>query len=198
MSRNSVSLGCMTDMAHVQMAREKEIRARLGKLRHRHCCASDQMFGGISFREIKWVVSDDHFDEGGRKRTKPRHGRSYLIPVQPSTSTSDQRPRAVEAEDGHLFVDVRRLQIDTDIASVTGEGVKNPGSNIEQRYIMVARDDELRERQHVEKRPGFLKLPAAGALCEVAGDRNEIRVQQRDALNERRDDSGVETAEMEI
>ena len=90
------------------------------------------------------------------------------------------------------------FQIGGDVAAVPAERIEKPGRDVEQRHVVIAGNDELRERQRIEECARLLKLPASGALREVAGNGDEIRLDGRDALDERRDDPLVEAAEVQI
>jgi hypothetical protein len=71
MTFDLITLGCVTDVADVQMSGKKKIGPDFRKLRHRHAGASDQMFDPIPFRKIERMMRDDHSYQLRRQRPQP-------------------------------------------------------------------------------------------------------------------------------
>ena len=77
-------------------------------------------------------------------------------------------------------------------------GSNSRAAQVEQRHVVIAGHDNLRERQAAEKRGRLLELPPPRALRQIAGHRDQIGMDRRDAFDQRRDDALVEAAEMQI
>src|SRR5829696_3641848 len=94
----------------------------------------------------------------------------------------DGRACGVHAYDNHLFVLVNGLKIVSDVALVFSQSLKEAGKEIMKRNVMIPRHNYLGLWQSIEERTRLLKLVRAGALCEVAGDGNQIRFHLSDSL----------------
>ena len=121
-----------------------------------------------------------------------------LLHVQPPASAGNQPARAVQSDHRDFVVDVRRLEVGTDPAAISAEWIEKPRGDVEQRHVVIARHDDLRERQAAEKRRRLLELPPPRALRQIARHRNQIGMDRRDAFHQRRDDALVEAAEVQI
>ena len=70
--RNLVSLGAVADVAHVQVAGEKDVGAGGRQLLHRHVGAADQMLVAVPLRQIERMVRDDDADCVRRRGAQAR------------------------------------------------------------------------------------------------------------------------------
>src|SRR5215208_3272169 len=87
----------------------------------------------------------------------------------------DRRACGVHAYNNQLFVLVNGLEIVSDVALVLCQSLNKPGKEIVKRNIMIPRHDYLWLWQSIQEQTRLLELVRAGALCEVAGDSDQIR-----------------------
>ena len=106
--------------------------------------------------------------------------------------------RGVEAHGHELLISVDGPQIGRDVAPVVAERIEEPAGDIVERHIVIARHYQLRTRQRIQECAGLAELPGSRALCEVAGDGHEVRIQAPDDSEHGCDDCRVRASEMHI
>ena len=180
MPRNLIALGGPADVADVKMAGEEEIRPHRRELRHRHRRLSDQVLVAVPVRDIERVMRHDDPHRVRRRGRQARGRARHLSLAQPAAAVKRQRPRAVQADHNHFPVLKDRLEVVRDVAAVAIERAEESGGQVEQRHIVVAGDDDLRKRQLPQEAARLNELAGAGALRQVARQRDEIG---REALN---------------
>src|SRR5436190_17206837 len=109
-----------------------------------------------------------------------------------------ERARGVDADDRDLVVDERRLEVGLDDATVLAERAEKALPDAVQRHVVIARNDDLRARQAIEKGACVLELALAGALREVARDDDDIGLRVAHGREQRLDQLGVDAAEVKV
>ena len=97
----------MTDVADVQMAREKQIRARCRELRHRHRRTAEQTLLANPFRQIERMVRDHNPDQVARRAGQMCDDIVDLAGVDPAFAPCP-RSRGVHANHNHFLVAIDR------------------------------------------------------------------------------------------
>ena len=109
-----------------------------------------------------------------------------------------QRARRVHAGDRDFVIGKERLEIVADVAPVAVEAAEEAEEEIAQRDVVIARHDDLRERNPFEKLPRRDVFDRARALREVAGDRDDVRLRFTDERDQRIENRRMNAAEMQI
>jgi hypothetical protein len=195
---NLVARGGMSDVADMEVTGEEDVSSSSGQPPHCHVGASDQMLLTVSVREIERMVGNDDFDRRRAGCLQPRCGARDLSLVQPAAAVEWERPGAIQPDRNHVLALVRGLQIALNVPPVAAVGIEEPRGNVEQRHVVIARDDKLRRWQSIEEPSGVAKLVTAGALGEVAGHDDQGRRDRFDRSNERLDESRIDAPEMDI
>jgi hypothetical protein len=103
MPGNLIPLGCVADVAHVEMAGQKDVGAGGRELPHRHVGPSDQMLAAVPRGEIKGMVGHDDL-AAPAARHPAASTRCHLRVVQPSTAAKRRAARCSTDRD-HFHVD---------------------------------------------------------------------------------------------
>src|SRR5260370_5189335 len=89
------------------------------------------------------------------------------------------RAGGVEAQERDLVIGEEGLQLRADVTAIAGEPSDKALDDIVERNIVVAGDDDDGPGQSLEKGAGGGALPTPGALRQVAGDDNDVRLRLR-------------------
>src|SRR5450830_1882034 len=104
------------------------------------------MFLAMALRKLEWMVRHNDPDDTRPGGFKTRGRPSHLSFIQSAgTAREDRSSRAVQADDDDLFILEHGLEIPSDIAAIPGERTHEPGRDVEERNIVIARDDDLRK-----------------------------------------------------
>ncbi len=101
----------------MQMAGKEQISSAISQSRYGHLCSTHQTALVVTFRQIKWMVSYDHFNDFVCQRAKLFTQTTNLSFVDAST-LKDQLPCRIHPYDRHFFILVSGLQIGRDVALV--------------------------------------------------------------------------------
>ena len=112
-------------------------------------------------------------------------GRVVLMPV-------------IEADDHQVAVGPDRLEVGGNDAPVAAERVEGSCDHVEQRHVVVTRHDEARRRQPVDEGASLAELRPAGALSEIAGDRDNVRRQRPDGIVQGTDHARIGAPEVQV
>src|SRR5436190_5336189 len=157
MSFNLVTFGAVSRMADMEVARQKKIGAATCQLLHCHACSANQGTLVMTFRKIKWMMSDHNFYGPRVRGAKPFTHPGNLLFVN-AAAFNRQRARRIYAEYGNFFVVVKRPQISGYVAPIFTQWSDKTCEDVMQRHIMVAGYDNLWFRQAIEKNAGLLEL----------------------------------------
>jgi hypothetical protein len=145
------------------------------------------------------VVGDDRFERIlGHLAEHPPDLR-HLLDRDPAV-LAREAPCRVETEHRQLIVakEAGRVSGRLNVLLVFGERREKAGEHIVKRHVVVARDDQLRLGDAVEKAPRFGEFGLPRALREVAAQRHHVRFVLAQAGQEALDDRALMTAEMEV
>src|SRR5258705_1697317 len=151
------------------MAREQQIAFADGQHLERTLAGSDQAAGFMAGREVEWMVSDYDLDNLLRQQAQAFLRARDLTFVDAAVFES-QRTRRVDSKIGDLGIEVKRLEIAAHMFAVRVERLNETLEEVVQRDIMVARDDDLRPRQPIQKFARRPEFDSARALGEITGD----------------------------
>jgi hypothetical protein len=179
------------------MTREKQIRPAPDKLPNCHSRPSDKIVFVVTFGHVEGMMRHHDFGYIGAKRTKLLTEPGDLGLVD-ATTFDRQRPGGVDAEDSDLFIDIERMHVVGNVTPILVEWENEAEQDVVQRNVVIARDYDLGPRQLVKKSASRFELATARALRKIAGHRNDIGLDIFDGLNQRLDDSFVNTAEVDI
>ena len=184
-------------MAGVQMAGQQQVHATFGK--HLQCQrrAVDQVILVEMLGQVKWMVRDDDARQTGRQ-TAQAFTQDIDLLVADAAILERQGAGRVDAQHGDFLVHVFGRQIVRHMAPVFHQRRQKAGKDVIQGHVMVARHDDLRPRQAVEKNPRLLELGAAGALREVAGNDDDVRFKALDQRAQGRQQGRIDPAKMQI
>src|SRR5215216_3882313 len=179
------------------MAGEKQIRAAFRQPRHSHFRSAHQIPLVVALRQIKWMMSDNRLYhsvvEGAELFLQPRNLRSVNAPP-----FNHRRACGIYAYDNQLVVFVNWLEIVGDVALVFCQWLEKPGKDIMHRNIMISRHNYLRLRQSIKESTRLLELVRACALCKVAGDGDEVRLDFSDSSRQRTKQVRIHTPEVQV
>ena len=158
----------------MMVAREDEINAGLAQGRKRRPPAADAIEPRRAFGRRQRMVDDHHLEdrvavhgEGLRDLLHLRVGDAALL--------EGQRSRGVDAEHGDLAIPEAGAAVGAEEALEPAERPGEATDDVVERHVVIARDDHHRRRpQPVEEGARRGELAAAGALGEVAADRDEV------------------------
>src|ERR1035437_6855491 len=157
------------------------------------------MFLAMALRKLEWMVrhnDPDHTRPGGFQ-TRGRSSHLSFIQLA-GTAREDRSSRAVQSDDDDLFILEHGLSIPSDIAAIPGERAQEPRPDVEERNVVIARDDDLGKWKLLQKGAGLNELAASAWLREIARDRDEVRRDRADDVNERRHDPRIDAPKMKI
>src|ERR1041385_4322917 len=139
------------------MTGKEHVGAAISECFHRHSRATDEIALVVSLRQIKRMMANDDANDVVIKRAEyVAHGR-HLFLVDSSALNGEGTCR-VDTKNGDSVVLVERSQISGDEAPVLSQLFAKSRPDIVKRHIMIARHNNLRRRQAIEKRARFLKL----------------------------------------
>src|SRR6185295_5458470 len=143
------------------------------------------------------MMGDQNLDDLPVERTEflpqPRH----LSPVD-APAFDSQRSRRVYSEYCDLIISIERPQVIGDVAPILFQRLRESSKYIVQGNVVITRHDDLRLRERIQERASSFELMRTGALREVSGNRDNIRLQFVDGLNERNDARFVDRAEVNV
>ena len=143
------------------------------------------------------MVRDDDLHHRIGERIEARDDGCDLLLVD-APALEGERTRRVDADDGDLGVDERRLEIALHDALELAERAEEPFPDAIERHVVVAGNDDLRLRQAGEKGARGLELGRARALGEITGDDDDVGRDRRDRRDQRLDDRRAGAAEVKI
>src|SRR5919206_4056206 len=120
------------------------------------------------------MMSYDYLYDSTPQRAELFSQKSNLRFVD-ATTFKDRRTCGIHACNNHFVVFINGLEISSDVALVFCQRLKKTGIDIVKRNVMIPRHHYLWLWQSIEERTRMLELVRAGALCEVAGDGDDIR-----------------------
>ena len=194
---NLVALGAFAGMADMQMAGENQIDATARKPCHGHVRAPDQAVKLVGFRQIEGVMGDHDARAIFAARFQPRAAPGHLPRVD-AAILECERARGVDAHDRDFVIGVKRLEVLADVPLVIPERFHGAGVHVVQRHVVIARDNNLRRRQSIQKSPRFLKLALFGALRKIAGNHHNVGPGFGDGGDQSLHDGGIDAAEVRI
>jgi hypothetical protein len=153
----------------------------------------------VALRQVEGMVrQNDPYDPWlGGFQTRDRS--SNLSLIHPAgTARKDRSSRAVQTDDDDLFILKHRLEIPSDEVAIPGERAQEPRGDVEEWNIVIAWDDDLGKWKLPQKGSGLQELAPSGSLREITRDRDEIRRDRADDVNERRHDSRIDAPEMKV
>jgi hypothetical protein len=100
--------------------------------------------------QVEGVVGDDDLRHLVAERTQPFAYLPDLLLVDASV-LDGQGAGGVDPEDGHLVVRVERFEVVGDVTAVLVERLEEAREDVVERDVVVARHDDLRRRQRVQK-----------------------------------------------
>jgi len=187
----------LAGLAGVEVAGEEEVDAAVREHLHRLVRAADEFEVAVLVGQVEGVVGDDDLGHRFGERIEVAMDRRQLLLVDPSV-LKRQRARRVDADDGDLGVDERRLEVGVDQAAVLAERAEEALPDSIERHVVVAGDDDLRFRQAVEIALGRLELARLRALRQVARDDDEVGAGGTDRREQRLEDGLVGAAEVQV
>ena len=194
---DAVTTGGVADVAQMNMSGEQHICAAAGERLHRHLSAPEQVVLVVSRRNVKRVVRNDDLRHPLFERAHPLADQGNLFFVDPA-ALEGQRPRSVDADDSDLIVPVEGREVVGDEAAIIIERRQETCEEVVEWHVVVAGDDDLRPWQAFEESARFPKLFSACALCQIAGDDDERRLQFINELNERIDELVIDAPEVDV
>ena len=102
------------------------------------------------------------------------------------------------ADDDHLVVFDDRFQLGRDVPLVAAKGRNEPGRDVPQRHVVIARDDQERPIERVQEPARLEELAVPCPLREIARHRHEIGRGVANRGSERCHDSRVEAPHVDI
>ena len=148
-------------------------------------------------RQVERMMRDDDArdvrSDAGEPSARSLNLHPVDVPIFPG-----QRAGGAHPLNGDLVVGVERLHVAADVLAVFLERRQPSAHDVVQRHIVVARDDDLRKRQAVEKGAGGGELQPARPLREIAGDHHDIGPCLQQSLAQRRQDESVDAPEVQI
>src|SRR5450759_2557900 len=104
------------------------------------------MFLAMALRQLEWMVRHNDLNDTWHGGFQSR-GRSFHLTFIQSAGTAreDRSSRAVQSDDDDLFILEHGLEIPSDIAAIPGERTHEPRRDVEERNIVIARDDDLQK-----------------------------------------------------
>jgi hypothetical protein len=82
--------------------------------------------------------------------------------------------------------------------AIAAEGVEHPGSEVEERYVVVPRHDQPGPGESVNERPGQSELRLPRPLGEITGNRHQVGFQRPHRIVQRADDRGIGPSEVQV
>ena len=143
------------------------------------------------------MMRDDDARQTGRQ-TAQAFPQGIDLLVADAAILERQGAGRVDAQHGDFLVHVLGRQIVRHMAPVLHQRRQEAGKDVVEGHVMVARHDDLRPRQAVEKVTCLLELGAAGALREVARDHHHVRFQPLDERAQGCQQVRVDPAEMQV
>ena len=174
----------MTRVADMQMTREKQVRAAFSQL-------------GTALMAVR-VQRDGPTAPGGARLGHPLRLPSLAGLAPRSDRASGCFAAKRRARTRQLFILVNRLEVIGNVALVFRKWLNKTGKHIMKRDVVISRHDYLRFWQRIQKRTRLLKLIRACALCKVAGDCDNVRLNFPDSFHQRIDQGRIDAAEMQV
>src|ERR1700730_6167257 len=112
------------------------------------------------------VRHDDPHDMRGR-RPQARGRLLHLFFIQSAAAAKNDRPGAVQPDYDHFFINEHRPEIVRDVAAITSERPQEPGHDIVEGPIVIARNDDLGKWKLLKKGAGLNELAPAGPLSQI-------------------------------
>ena len=139
----------------------------------------------------------------GRNCTKNSFQRLQMPRTNFAVFPESAQPRGeaaggVDADDVNIAVFKLRIFVTSDELPKPAIRIETSTKNTKERYVMVARNNNLRNRHPLQQPPGILILPLARPLGEIAADHDQVGLQLKQVVDERLDGRGVDPAEVEI
>lgn len=197
MAADLVPPGRATGVGRVQVPREQHVRFAGDKRLHRIARAPREFLVLIGLGKVERVVRDHDPRDLRRDMAEPLAKMRDLAPRHASPLEST-RMRRVDPHDGDLVVGVERLEVAADVAAVVGQRKHETGENIVKRHVVVAGDDDQRARESLEELARLPKLAAAGALRQVARNRDDVGTDLPGGLEKRIESRRIDPAEVQI
>jgi hypothetical protein len=82
--------------------------------------------------------------------------------------------------------------------AIPAERAQEPRGDVEERNIVIAGDDDLGKWKLPQKGSGLQELAPQGSLGEITRDRDEVRRDRADDVDERRHDSRIDAPKMKV
>jgi len=181
----------------MQIAGEEKIDVAACESGHGHVGAADQATEAFRRWSVERMMSDDNVRDVAGIGLQPRAGCRHLAAIDASV-LEGERSSGVDAQYGDLAVGEAGLQVMADVAPIIGKRSQLSGNDVIERHIMIAGHDDFREGQRIEEIAGLAKLMAPCPLREIPGNNDDIGLGGKDAQDQRGQDIGVQSPEMQI
>ena len=185
-------------MRLVQVAGYVDVGPATGELLQGLARASGDLVALVPvLRHVERMVRDDDLgDRFGKATEHVPH--AVDLRLVDAAALEDERSRGAHPHDRELVVDELRLQLRREVALVAPQRGREAHEDVVQRDIMVSRHDYLRLRQRFQPFARGVELPRLGALREVAGNHDEVRIERFDPRAQRREEPFVDRAEVQV
>ncbi len=184
-------------MGSVQVSREQHIRFAGDKRLHRFARAARELPVLIGLGKVQRVMRDHDPRDLRRDAAEPLAKTRDLAPRQASPLESP-RVRRVDPRDGNLVIRVEGLEVAADVAAVVGQRKGEASENIVERHVVVSGDDDQRAGESPEELARLLKLAAPRALCQVAGNRDDVGTDLPGGVEKRIECRRIDPAEVQV
>ena len=119
--------------------------------------ASDQTVNLVGFGQIEGMMGDDDACAILAAGFEARATLGDLLPANAAT-LKGERAGGIDADDRDFIIGVEGLEVLADVALVIPKRFQSAGENVVKGHVVIARDDNLRGRESLQKLAGFLKL----------------------------------------
>src|SRR6185295_224667 len=142
-------------------------------------------------------MRDQNLYDAGIKRTEFLSQPCNLSPVD-APAFDSERSRRVYSEYRDLIISIKRPQVIGDVAPILFQRLRESSKYIVQGNVVITRHHDLRLRERIQEFARRFELMRPGALREVTGNGDNIRLQFVDGANKRNDDRLVDRAKVNI
>ncbi len=186
----------VADVSMMQMPCEEKIDLVSDEYGESQRRASHEIDSRAIGRRDERVMRYDHF----KTRAGVREPVIEILELVQRDAAIFPRERAggVQTDDKQVGVFVQGILVSGDVTMVAAEWRQEAPDYVVERDVVIARDNETRERQLIQKFSGFGKLGASGALGKIAAHNHQRRSQSVKIAPKRLGDQGQMRAEMKI
>ena len=141
--------------------------ARISQAPHGHLGAANEMLVSVRVREIEGVMRHHDLDRAGARLDQPGRRACDLRFAQAAAAVKRKVAGAVQPDRDESLAFAHRLQIFLNMPLIAAKGIEQTRGQIEERHVMISRDDEHWARQSIKEPARRQELTAARPLCQV-------------------------------